>query len=1014
MSWLFSPILKCFFFPFLICYSFIEFSLVAQDWAPPISIPDTGYGTISSLPQIAMDLNGNAIAIWYGDDSSNTIIQTSSKPFNGNWQSVPTDIFPTRDNTFFPQIAMDPNGNAIAVWQNSSTGRIQAATYNGSWQPSQDISPAGESSTNPQIAMDANGNGIAVWQNDTTEFIQVAIYNGSWQPFENISPFGETCLFPQIAMDANGNGIAIWQNNDFGLIQASVYVGIWQFYQDISPVGQISGSPQIAMDPNGNAIAVWMNISAGFIIQATTYNGSWQPSQSISPGGQFSLTPQIAIDPNGNGIAVWRNLANNRIQAATYNGSWQPSQNISPSGEISINPQIAIDPNGNAISVWQNASIGRIQASTYNGSWQSPQDISPAGEFSNAPQIAIDSNGNAIAVWQNGSTDRIQAATYNGSWQTPQDISPAGESSSFPQIAIDPNGNAIAVWQNDFSGRIQAATYNGSWQVPQDISPVGGNSSASQIAIDPNGNAIAVWQNGSTGRIQAATYNGSWQPSQDISPVGGNSSAPQIAIDLNGDAIAVWQNTSIGRIQAATYNGSWQTPQDISPAGEFSNAPQIAIDLNGDATAVWQNISSGLIQANKKLINGNWQVIPTDLSQAGKNAFNPQIAIDESGNAVVLWKRIVLQSSTEIANVSITSIFPDRGSVNGGELVIIKGTNFTGDTSVLFGGVLAFSINIVDLNTIEAITPPHAQGLVDVTIQNAFGSVTLTNGYLYEDSTPLPPILAFVSPSQALPGTLLTLIGSNFQPGIQVLFGDVIAQNVIYLDSSTIQVLAPANPPGPISITLINPDGGEVTIPNAFVYGIPSPLAPIVRQVTPNSGPSSGENQVTILGENFTGTEVYFGTTSAAFIRLNDNTIIAIAPPGEGIVDISVITDFGIGTLVLAYTYLPVPPSPPTPVLPPSPVRGSIKKAKARFATQTDLINVVEWHAPRNDSSIVAYHVFRNSSLRHSIASISANRHRLQFEDHNRKKGRSYTYYIVSIDAQGNQSLPLIIHAPSF
>ena len=866
------------FFPLFVCCGLLTESFLIAQWTAPIAIPDTAYGTISAAPQIAMDANGNGIAVWFGNDGSNNLIQAST--YDGSWQSIPTDVFPTRQNSSNPQIAMNSNGIAIAVWQNSSTGRIQAATYNGSWQPPQDISPAGESSTNPQIAIDANGNGIAVWQNTFT-----------------------------------------------GLIQAA------------------------------------------------TYNGTWQASQDISPAGEFSSVPQITIDTNGNAIAVWQNDFSARIQAATYNGSWQTPQDISPSGQNSIFPQTAMDPNGNAIAVWQNDSTKDIQASTYNGSWQmTPSTLSIIPKYNEQHQISINSNRDAFAIWR----------SYNG---------------------ID----------NTFSIQFSLKPFGGIWTFPTQLSLLGEDCSNPQIATDSNGNGIAVWQNNSTGFIQAATYDGtSWQTPQDISPAGGTYDSPQIAMDLSGDAAAIWQNTSTGRIQASTYNGSWQPSQDISPPGEFSSLHQIAMDSNGTAIAVWQNNSLGLIQSNKKLANGSWQAIPTDLSELGKNAFNPQIAMDESGNATVLWKRIVLQSSTEFAAVTIISIFPDRGSVNGGELVIINGTNFTPDIVVLFGGIPASSINLVDANTIEAITPAHAPGFVDVTVQNSIGAATLTNGYLYETLTPLPPVLGFVSPSQALPGTLLTLIGSNFQPGIQVLFGDVIAQNVIYLDSSTIQVIAPANPPGPINITLINPDGGETTIPNAFVYGIPSPFAPVVQQVIPNNGPSTGGNSVTILGQNFTGTEVYFGTTPAVFTRLDDSTIIAIAPPGQGIVDISVITDFGIGTLVLAYTYLPSPPVPPIPPSLFAPTRGNVEQEKNRFATQTDLINVVKWHAPIIDESIVAYQVYRYSSIRNSIATIPANRHRLQFEDHNRKKGHAYTYYVVSIDAQGNQSTPLVIRTKPF
>jgi Beta-propeller repeat len=74
------------------------------------------------------------------------------------------------------------------------------------------------------------------------------------------------------------------------------------------------------------------------------------------------------------------------------------------------------------------------------------------------------------------------------------------------------------------------------------------------------------------------------------------------------------------------------------------------------------------------------------------------------------------------------------------------------------------------------------------------------------------------------------------------------------------------------------------------------------------------------------------------------------------------------------------------------------------FATQTDTINVLKWKAPLQSSNIFAYRIYRNRSLTKFVAEIPANK-KLQFKDHNRKKGKTYTYYIVSVDQFGNMSV---------
>jgi fibronectin type 3 domain-containing protein len=89
------------------------------------------------------------------------------------------------------------------------------------------------------------------------------------------------------------------------------------------------------------------------------------------------------------------------------------------------------------------------------------------------------------------------------------------------------------------------------------------------------------------------------------------------------------------------------------------------------------------------------------------------------------------------------------------------------------------------------------------------------------------------------------------------------------------------------------------------------------------------------------------------------------------------------------------------PPLPPTNLKG-FQRAN-RFATQTDYVNILTWNVPIEGAPIVAYKIFRNKELSKLIAVIS-NQKPLKFEDHNRKKGKTYTYYIVSIDEAGNSS----------
>lgn len=92
-------------------------------------------------------------------------------------------------------------------------------------------------------------------------------------------------------------------------------------------------------------------------------------------------------------------------------------------------------------------------------------------------------------------------------------------------------------------------------------------------------------------------------------------------------------------------------------------------------------------------------------------------------------------------------------------------------------------------------------------------------------------------------------------------------------------------------------------------------------------------------------------------------------------------------------------------VFPPTNVRGN--QVKEKFATQTDIINVLKWTAPSTGNPPVAFRIYRDAALTQLIGTTRA--HQFVFEDHNRHPHIAYTYYIVSVDEAGEQSTPAVL-----
>jgi hypothetical protein len=69
----------------------------------------------------------------------------------------------------------------------------------------------------------------------------------------------------------------------------------------------------------------------------------------------------------------------------------------------------------------------------------------------------------------------------------------------------------------------------------------------------------------------------------------------------------------------------------------------------------------------------------------------------------------------------ITAVTPDNGWEQGGETVVITGSNFTGTTAVKFWFFTAPALTVVDDSTLEVTVPNNffGPGAVDLTVESS-------------------------------------------------------------------------------------------------------------------------------------------------------------------------------------------------------------------------------------------------------------------------------------------------------
>jgi hypothetical protein len=162
-------------------------AMAAATWLAPVDLTAAGE-SVRTAPQVAVDRGGDAVAVWKGYDGADDVIETASRPAGGSWQA-PVDLSAAGRNAFAPQVAFDPGGDAVAVWENETDhiGEAARRPAGGSWQAPVDLS-AGQDAFAPQVAVDPGGDAVAVWESYDGGYIaQAAAYDATGPQLRSLS-----------------------------------------------------------------------------------------------------------------------------------------------------------------------------------------------------------------------------------------------------------------------------------------------------------------------------------------------------------------------------------------------------------------------------------------------------------------------------------------------------------------------------------------------------------------------------------------------------------------------------------------------------------------------------------------------------------------------------------------------------------------------------------------------------------------------------------------------------------
>ncbi len=213
--------------------------IVSNHYSPATNPGWRGEATLSNAPlhvappQLALNDSGFAIALW--EQLSNGWTAIYSLNYNNDnidaWDDTPVPIgINNNSHAHSPKLSMNDEGIAHSVWLQSdgSYNQVWANRYTpstSSWNASQIISLQSENNSySPRIAVDGNGNALALWrqvdekrENNSQVKMKESIWANhyteasDWSEPQLIETNDESNAYsPEIAFNALGNAIAVW------------------------------------------------------------------------------------------------------------------------------------------------------------------------------------------------------------------------------------------------------------------------------------------------------------------------------------------------------------------------------------------------------------------------------------------------------------------------------------------------------------------------------------------------------------------------------------------------------------------------------------------------------------------------------------------------------------------------------------------------------------------------------------------------------------------------------------
>lgn len=381
-------------------YDGVRFNLWASyfvdgsGWSMPEPI-ESQPGSASGV-RVAVDGDSSAIAVWSQSDGTRDNIWAARFSVGSGWGAPVLLEDYDSGPAAAPQIAMNAAGRAMVVWSQSDGTRFNIYSANyipGSGWAAYDIVETNNTGDArfPDVAIDSQGNAIAVWQqNDgTRDNIRAQRFRADAFGWGSPPSFGallETddagdAEYPRVAMDGAGNALVVWQQRDAAGtrdIFSNRYdrdSGLWGSAVALESGARSAYGPVVASAASGDAMVVWhqleeVGVKSG--IWSNQFNGTtWAGAVRLDSETGNAISPQVGIDARNNAVVVWSQFESGRDSAWSArfvpSAGWGGPQLLEEDDLVNANyTRLTVSSSGRASALWlQNDGVLRKQWSSH-------------------------------------------------------------------------------------------------------------------------------------------------------------------------------------------------------------------------------------------------------------------------------------------------------------------------------------------------------------------------------------------------------------------------------------------------------------------------------------------------------------------------------------------------------------------------------------------------------------------------------------------------------------------------